>query len=105
MVPDGSAIVATGKSEAPAKPSKYPRMVTCPGGVLGRDGNVNVAIENLRRHASPWSCRKMLTWISTDTVGTAINLIANVREHVHRVIEMNKDEKQFMATHSNSGRS
>ena len=47
----------------------------------------------------------MLIWISTDTVGTAINLIANVREHVHRVIEMTKDEKQFMATHSNSCRS
>ena len=47
----------------------------------------------------------MLTWSPADTVGTAINLIANVREHVHRVIEMPKDEKQFMAAHSNSCRS
>ena len=66
---------------------------------MGKVGNVNAAIEAYRRHASPWSCRRMLIWISPDTIGTVINPTASACKHVHKVTEMTKDDKRSMDAH------
>ena len=61
---------------------------------MGKVGSVIADIEKLTRHASLWRCRRMLIWISPDTIGTVINPTASACKHAHQVSEMTKDEKQ-----------
>lgn len=59
---------------------------------MGKVGSVIAGIEKPREHAPPWSCRRMPTWISPDTIGTVINPTASARKDVFEVTEMTKDE-------------
>jgi len=105
VVPVGTAIAAIRRSMAPASPSKCLHTDTCQGDLTGTVGNVIADIERPRRHASPWCCRRMLIWISADTIGNVINRIASTCKNVHQVIEMTKDDKQAMDAHGITSKS
>lgn len=59
-------------------------------------GNVIVDTERPRRHASPWCCRRMLIWISTETIGNVINRTASTCKNAHQVIKMIEGDKQTL---------
>jgi hypothetical protein len=98
-MPAGNAIVATGKSMAPAMPSKCLQTDTCPGDLMGMAGNVIAAIKNLRQRALLLRCRRMLIWISPEMTGSATSLIASARTHVRRETVMNNKDEQTMEAH------
>lgn len=63
---------------------------------MGLVGCAIVDIGKTRAHASPCNCRKTLTWISPETIGTVINLTASAILHVHQVTEMTDKDRQTM---------